>query len=111
MLPSAAHAESGYRICALTWGSGMLGLTVAMKVSKYDIGTCGASWVALNAAMGGYALADMAAAALRTGTGKSFHYNATCESFSGNARYNGDVCKSMNSYRLYSIFRGGLGKL
>ncbi|MBW8833068.1 MAG: hypothetical protein JF606_27530 [Burkholderiales bacterium] len=111
MLPSAAHAQSGYRICSLTWGRGSMSLTVAMKVSKYDIGTCGGSWIAFTAAMSGFALRDIAASALSSSTGKSYHYNATCESFSGDVRYNGDICNSMSAYRLYSVFRGSLGKL
>lgn len=110
MLPSAAHAQSGYRICALVFGNGWDSLTVTMKVSKYDVFTCGASWGAFNAAMFGWSLSSLASTALKSG-GRSFYYNATCESFSWEQRYNGDICNPMREYRLYSVFRGSLSKL
>jgi|GEM_PF-6280209 len=78
-----------------------------MKVSKYDIGTCGASWVALQGVLGAWSMSGMAAAAQESGGGRGFYYNATCEQFSWEQRVNGDVCYSMpQQYRLYAVFHG-----
>ncbi|MBW8833240.1 MAG: hypothetical protein JF606_28445 [Burkholderiales bacterium] len=107
MLPSAAHAESSYRICAITLGQGGDRLAIAMKVSKYDIGTCGAAFAGIQAALGLMSLAGMARAALASGAGQAYYYNATCERFSSDLSVSGDVCYSMpQQYRLYGVFHG-----
>src|SRR5215216_400083 len=82
MLPSAAHAQSGYRICAVSYGlSAQMGVTLLMKVSKYDPGTCPASWVAINSVTG-FGMGRLVGAAIRAGLSKSTYFNAPCEKFS-----------------------------
>ena len=117
LAPSAAHAQSGKRICGTVWGlraSGKSGYAaIAMEVSKYDVVTCTglvAAWVGLTSLPTGLMGTAQALFNNTAGVGYgligSLRMMQTCESFSGSIQANtGNVCLKMTDYKLYKFVK------
>lgn len=122
LAPSAAHAQSGKRMCGTVWdnsvraGSGQGLAAVGMEVNKYDFFTCPAlvgTWVFLSGGLRGgverFAKAMFGNNAwVGTGLIGDLRVMETCEGFSQRVRANtGNVCLRMQDYRLYVMVKAG----
>lgn len=113
LAPSAAHAQSGSRVCAMRFGSANFGVRfyLYLEVNKSDIFTCAGATAAFEAMLGTSTLASAVGTAISYGLGP-LTYNAVCEKFSSTVRWrDSDICNWTERYRMYVVVMDGTTRL